>query len=103
MQERYAAPVFAALDAALAAWRLMPSSSARRPTAPPMALQVLRRGCDVFIEKPLRSTSLVPKVRAAIAEADRFVAVAYVYHLMPWIPGAREFLKQRANWARCCT
>jgi len=59
-----------------------------------LALAALRHGAAVFIEKPL-STSLakVDELRDAAAKSGRYTAVAYVYHLMPWIRGAREFLR----------
>lgn len=59
-----------------------------------LALTALAHGASVFIEKPL-STSLsrVDQLCAAAAQSGRFTAVAYVYHLMPWILGAREFLR----------
>lgn len=60
----------------------------------PMAKTLLDAGLHVFIEKPLAiDDAMVADVRAAIAQAKRFVAVAYVYHLMPWIIGPRAFLQ----------
>ena len=58
-----------------------------------IALAGLRHGAGLMIEKPL-DTDLgkVPAVRDEIAKAGKFVGVAYVYHFMPWIRGAREFL-----------
>ena len=94
MKERYAAPVFGSLDAALAEPRF--DSAVICTPAPlhlPMALKLLEAGLSVFIEKPLAiDAALVPGVRAAMVQKNRFVAVAYVYHLMPWVAGAREFL-----------
>lgn len=94
MQERYDVPVFASLDIALAESRfdaVVICTPAHLHL--PIAIRLLNLGQHVFIEKPLAiDTALVPQVRDAIAQAQRFVAVAYVYHSMPWIAGAREFL-----------
>lgn len=94
MHERYSAPGFSSLDLALAEGSFEAAVICTpAPLHLPMALQLLSAKRHVFIEKPLAIDSqLVPKVRAAIAGAQRFVAVAYVYHLMPWIIGARDFL-----------
>ena len=94
MQHRYGAPVFASLNEALAGARFDAAVICTpAPLHLPMARQLLRAGLHVFIEKPLAiDAALVPSVRAAMAEAQRFVAVAYVYHLMPWVAAAREFL-----------
>lgn len=95
MKDRYAAPGFATLDEALASGGF----DAAVICTPahlhlPMALKLLDAGLHLLIEKPLAlDTTLVPQVREAIARADRFVGVAYVYHCMPWMVGAREFLK----------
>ena len=60
----------------------------------PMTMTLLNAGLHVFIEKPLATDlSLVPETRAAIAATNRFTAVAYVFHLMPWVQGARMFLQ----------
>jgi len=58
-----------------------------------IALAGLRHGAGLLIEKPL-STGLekVPAVRDEIARSGKFVGIAYVYHFMPWIQGAREIL-----------
>lgn len=60
-----------------------------------LALAALRHGAGVFIEKPL-STGLaqVDELRNAAVMSGRFTAVAYVYHAMPWIREAREFLRR---------
>ena len=50
-------------------------------------------GAAVFIEKPLAvSLDEVEETRAVIARSGCFAAVAYVYHCMPWMAQAREFL-----------
>ena len=94
MQLLYGAPVFRSLDEALAGARFDAAVICTpAPLHLPMAWQLLRAGLHVFIEKPLAiDATLVPSVRAAMAEAQRFVAVAYVYHLMPWMAAARELL-----------
>jgi predicted dehydrogenase len=59
-----------------------------------LALAGLKHGAGLLIEKPL-STGLekVAAVRDEIAKAARFVGVAYVYHFMPWVQGARNVLR----------
>ncbi len=95
MHERYGAATFDSLGKALADG----SFDAAVVCTPahlhlPMTLTLLRAGLHVFIEKPLAiDTALVPETRAFIAAADRFTAVAYVYHLMPWMLGAHAFLQ----------
>ena len=58
-----------------------------------IALLGLRHGAGLMIEKPL-STGLekIPAVRDEIAKTGKFAGIAYVYHFMPWIQGARKFL-----------
>jgi predicted dehydrogenase len=96
IKERYGVEVFASLDAALAEAQfdsVVICTPAHLHL--PIAIKLLNLRLHVFIEKPLAiDTALVPQVREAIAQAQRFVAVAYVYHLMPWVANAREFLKQ---------
>ncbi len=95
MQERYGVPGHPSLDAALA----QGSFTAAVICTPahlhlPLALKLLRAGLHLFIEKPLAvDTALVPEMRAAIAQSGRHVAVAYVYHVMPWIIAVRQFLQ----------
>lgn len=97
MQERYGAATFDSLDSALAEGRF----DAAVVCTPahlhlPMTMKLLRAGLHVFIEKPLAiDTALVAETRRAIAQAARFVAVAYVYHNMPWVAGARAYLQSR--------
>jgi predicted dehydrogenase len=96
IKERYGVEVFASLDAALAEAQfdsVVICTPAHLHL--PIAIKLLNLRLHVFIEKPLAiDTALVPQVREAIAQAQRYVAVAYVYHLMPWVANAREFLKQ---------
>ncbi len=97
MQERYGAATFASLDTALAEGKF----DAAVVCTPahlhlPMTMKLLRAGLQVFIEKPLAiDTALVAETRETIAQAGRFVAVAYVYHNMPWMAGARAYLQSR--------
>jgi predicted dehydrogenase len=64
----------------------------------PMALQVLRAGKHVLIEKPLsQSLAGIDELLAAPALARRQGAVAYVLHVYPFLVAAREFL-QRAEF-----
>jgi predicted dehydrogenase len=50
-------------------------------------------GADLFIEKPLSvSMDGVEEAREAIRRSGKFTAVAYVYHCLPWVAQAREFL-----------
>ncbi len=59
-----------------------------------MAIECLRHGAAVFIEKPL-STGLgeVAELKREIAARKQCVAVAYTYHCHPGIRGAREVLR----------
>ena len=59
-----------------------------------IALSAVRNGAAVLIEKPL-STNLdgVDGLLREIASAGKFAGVAYVYHFMPAVQKAREFLR----------
>lgn len=61
----------------------------------PMAIEGLRHGAALLIEKPL-STRLedVAELQREIARRKQFVAVAYTYHCHPGIRGAREVLRK---------
>lgn len=63
----------------------------------PQALTALGAGCHVLIEKPL-SVSLagVDELLAARDRSGRQAAVAYVYHVFPFLAGAREFVRRGA-------
>lgn len=95
MQDTYGVPTHGSLSSALSSTKF----DAAVICTPahlhlPMAKTLLDGGLHVFIEKPLAiNDAMVADVRASIAQAKRFVAVAYVYHLMPWIIGARDFLQ----------
>ncbi len=92
----YAVPVFADYEAALKsqAWDAVvicvPAHLHIR-----CALEALKHGAAVFVEKPLAITldgvdTLIETAKAS----GRYNAVAYVYHAMPWMIAAREFLQQ---------
>jgi predicted dehydrogenase len=97
MKEKYGVPVFSTLDEALEKGRfdaVVICTPAHLHL--PIALKLLPLGLHVFIEKPLAiDVALVPAVREAMTNAPGHVAVAYVYHLMPWMAGAREYLLKR--------
>ncbi len=60
-----------------------------------LALAALRHGAAVFIEKPLSTRfDKVDELCTASARLKQFTAVAYVYHVMPWILGARDVLRR---------
>jgi predicted dehydrogenase len=65
------------------------------PLHVPLAIQALGAGRHVLIEKPL-STSLagLDDLFAARERSGRVVAVAYVYHVFPFLTAAREFLRR---------
>lgn len=96
MQERYDVPVFVSLDAALAESRFdaaVVCTPAHLHLS--ITIQLLKQRLHVLIEKPLAiDMTLVPEVREVIAHAQRFVAVAYVYHCFPWVAAARAFLQE---------
>ncbi len=60
-----------------------------------IALQCLRHGAALLIEKPL-STGLeqMEELRREMARRKKFVAVAYVYHFQPGLKAVREVLRQ---------
>jgi predicted dehydrogenase len=92
--ETYAVPKFADLGDALAArkWDALVICTPAH-THLPIALLGLEHGAHLLIEKPLAvDAALVPQVREAIAKSDRAVAIAYVYHAMPWIAAMRDAL-----------
>ena len=97
MQERYGVPGFATLEEALAA-RHFDAAVICTPAHLhlPMALTLLAAGKHLLVEKPLAlDVALIPATREAIARANAFFGVAYVYHFMPWVSEARGFLKKR--------
>lgn len=65
------------------------------PLHVPMALQALAAGRHVLIEKPLsHSLAGVEDLIAARDRAARQAAVAYVYHVYPFLGEAREFVRR---------
>ena len=94
VSEQYGATGFSDMDSALTAGRyggIVISTPAQTHLG--IALAGLRHGAGLLIEKPL-GTDLekVPVVREEIARTGKFVGIAYVYHFMPWICGARKIL-----------
>src|SRR5262249_6914995 len=62
-----------------------------------VALTAIRSGAALLIEKPLSvGLDKIDELKSEIANAKKFVGVAYVYHLMPGIQGARGFLRTGA-------
>lgn len=102
MEERYGVAAFESLEAALDDGRFDAAVICTpAPLHLPMTLTLLAAGLHVFIEKPLAiDTAMVPEVRAALAASRRFAAVAYVYHSMPWIGEARQFI-QAGSFGKC--
>lgn len=91
---RYEVPGFDSLDAALTAfpadaWVICTPAQ----THLALALKGLEKGVHLLIEKPLAvDLTQVAAVRTALAQTDRHVAVAYVYHTMPWVQEMRAAL-----------
>ena len=91
---QYQVSAFSSLDTALDARRyigIVICTPAQ--THLDIALAGLRHGAGLLIEKPL-STGLenVSEVQSEIARTGKFTGIAYVYHFMPWIQGARKIL-----------
>jgi predicted dehydrogenase len=86
---------FATLDDALSSQRfdaLVICTPAHTHLA--LARRGAEHGAALLIEKPLAVTlDEVTETRAAIMHGGHFTAIAYVYHLMPWIQETREFIK----------
>jgi len=58
-----------------------------------MSLLAMRHGSSVLIEKPLAVTlDGVEELLEAARDSGRYHAVAYVYHVMPWMLAARDYL-----------
>lgn len=91
---RYEVPGFDSLEAAQAgfeadAWVICTPAQ----THLPLALRGLEAGKHLLIEKPLAvDLTQVEAVRAAMAGKALHVAVAYVYHTMPWVQALRQAL-----------
>ncbi|MBL9146448.1 MAG: Gfo/Idh/MocA family oxidoreductase [Verrucomicrobiaceae bacterium] len=57
------------------------------------SLEALAAGAGVLIEKPLAiSMEGVDRLIEVAARSGRYCAVAYVFHVMPWMQAARDFL-----------
>lgn len=95
MRERYGVPAFASLEEALQA--SAPDAAVVCTPAHvhlPITCTLLKAGLHVFIEKPLAiDQAMVAETRELAVRSGRYVAVAYVYHLMPWFAGARAFIQ----------
>jgi predicted dehydrogenase len=93
--DRYHVPGYDVVDAALAArqWDGVVICTPAHTHAA-IAVQALRHGAGVLIEKPL-STRIedVEGLQAGVAETGRFAAVAYVYHFIPGVVAVRELLQ----------
>ncbi|MDZ4287278.1 MAG: Gfo/Idh/MocA family oxidoreductase [Prosthecobacter sp.] len=91
---RYGVPGFASLDAALAAF---PAEAWVICTPAHTHLPIARRGMEIpvhlLIEKPLAvSLEGVAALQERLKSYPRHVAVAYVYHTMPWMLEMRTAL-----------
>lgn len=65
------------------------------PAHVPIALELLERGLHVLIEKPLsHSLQDVDILVNASATSGRQTAVAYVFHVFPFLAEARQFLRR---------
>lgn len=96
MAEAYGVPVVADAAAAIATGDFdAVVICTPAPSHVPLALQALGAGRHVLIEKPL-STSLagVDELLAARDRSGRQAAVAYVYHVFPFLTAAREFIRR---------
>lgn len=94
MRASYGVPVFESLESAMSAARFdafVICTPAHLHLS--MALTALEKKIDLLVEKPLSvKTDLVPEVREALTISGRYLGVAYVYHFMPWVRGAKQFL-----------
>lgn len=95
---QYGVAAFADLETALAAKRysgIVICTPAH--THLDLALAALRHGAGVLLEKPLSiGLEKVEVVGSEIARLGQFVGVAYVFHSMPWVLGARTMLQSGA-------
>lgn len=94
MQTEYRVPVFADLKQALGS-QLFDGVVICTPANTHIAIAriALKAGAALLIEKPL-SVDLqgLDELHKEIQLAKRFVGIAYVYHLMPSVQAARQFL-----------
>jgi predicted dehydrogenase len=92
---RYSVPVFADTAAALSGGFTAAVICTPAPLHVPLALQALDRGLHVLIEKPLsHELAGVDELRGMRDRRGLRVAVAYVFHVLPFLAGARDFLGQ---------
>ena len=62
----------------------------------PLALLAIHSGAALLIVKPLSvGFDQIEELRNAIATARKFVGVAYVYHFVPAVQAAREYLQKQ--------
>ena len=94
MADTYGVPVVDAAAAAIAADALHAGVICTpAPLHVPLAIRALDAGKHVLIEKPLsHSLAGLDELFAARERSGREVAVAYVFHVSPFLLGAREFL-----------
>jgi len=98
IQQEYQVPGFASLPAALAAQNfdgVIICTPAHTHVG--LALTALRAGSGLLIEKTL-STGFeqIEELKREVVRMKRFVGIAYVYHFMPAVRAAREFLRTAA-------
>ncbi|MEZ0389332.1 MAG: Gfo/Idh/MocA family protein [Verrucomicrobium sp.] len=94
MQERYGVPCHSSIEEALTTggWDAAVICTPA-PLHLPMLQVLLAHGLHVLVEKPLAvDLDAVPATRAALDQHPHHVAVAYVYHLMPWVSAARDYV-----------
>lgn len=98
IQQEHQVPSFASLPAALASQvfdGVVISTPAHTHVG--IALTALRAGSGLLIEKPLSvGFEQIDDLKQELARAGKFVGVAYVYHFMPAVRAARDFLRTAA-------
>src|SRR5947209_3065159 len=94
MQQEYKVPALANLKEALTAQSfdgVVICTPAHTHIS--VALTAIRHGASLLIEKPLAiGFDQIDELKGEIARTKKFVGVAYVYHFMPAVQKAREFL-----------
>lgn len=94
MKSEYGVPTFADLKAALAE-ESFDGAVICTPahTHIPIAIMALKANAALLIEKPLAvKLDGIGDLKSELDKAKKFVGVAYVYHFMPAVQAAREFL-----------
>lgn len=96
MAATYGVPTFADAAAAIAPGRFdVVVVCTPAPLHIPLALAALNAGSHVLIEKPLsHSLAGLEDLFAARQRTHRQVAVAYVYHVFPFLTAAAEFIRR---------